>query len=252
MLCLVLNSEFFADSEKFVDEITERFPKIVSIMLNVNRKSTNVVLGDKYKLLFGKSVLEDELCRLKFKIAPEAFYQVNHDGAELLYGRAAELATNHAKNEGKPIIVDLYCGTGTIGLSMANKAQRILGIDIVEKSIECAKENAALNNIQNAEFCSTDAGYPENIKRCLCEHKIKLSDATVIIDPPRKGSTKELVDCLASLDVKKIVYVSCNPDTLARDCAWFVEANYEIGEVQPVDMFPRTGHVESVVCLSRK
>ena len=136
MLCLVLSGESLPCRDEFVRGVTERFPLIVSIMLNKNAENTNVVLGDKYTLLFGKPFIEDVLCGLKFKIAPEAFYQVNHDGAELLYSKAAELC--ECDNED---VIDLYCGTGTIGLSMAHRVSRVLGIDIVEKSIECAKEN---------------------------------------------------------------------------------------------------------------
>jgi 23S rRNA (uracil1939-C5)-methyltransferase len=131
---------------------------------------------------------------------------------------------------------------------MAHKSKKLVGIEIVESVVECAKQNAEYNGIDNAEFFCADAGNAENILNAMGGERPDV----VIIDPPRKGSTKELVDCLAELCVPKVVYVSCDPTTLARDCAWFKEAGYEIGEVQPVDMFPRTGHVESVVCLTRK
>ena len=128
----------------------------------------------------------------------------------------------------------------------------MFGIDIVKESIECAKENAKANKIENAAFACTDAGVPENIKNCLLENGIELSRATVIMDPPRKGSTPELIEFLAKEKVNKIVYISCNPDTLARDCKLFVELGYKMSDVLPVNMFPRTGHVESVVCLTRR
>ncbi len=247
MLCLVLNGKKMPCEEKFVAEINEKFPKITSILLNFNTKNTNVVLGSEYRLIFGKAYIEDVLCGLKFKIAPEAFYQVNRDGAELLYGKAAELA----ELDGKTTLVDLYCGTGTIGLSMARDAKRVFGVDIVNESIRCAEENAAANEIANARFLCADAGDAESIAKCLERENIKLSDATVIIDPPRKGSTPELISLLARENTPRVVYVSCNPDTLARDCALFTQLGYKMSEVYPVNMFPRTGHVESVVCLTK-
>ncbi len=247
MLCLVINGSSLPNGQEFASYVMNKFPEIVSVVLNKNTKNTNVVLGDEYTVLCGKGYIEDVLCGLKFKIAPEAFYQVNHDGAELLYAKAAELADIDKSTT----LIDLYCGTGTIGLSMAKRAKRVFGIDIIEGSIECAKENARANGIENADFACTDAGDPENIKKCLFERGISLSDATIIMDPPRKGSTAELIKFLANEDVKKIVYISCNPDTLARDCSLFVKLGYKMSDVQPVNMFPRTGHVESVVCLTK-
>ncbi len=248
MLCLVINGTSLPHSDELVRRIKASAPEVSGVLLNVNTKNTNVVLGEKFILLDGKDYIEDVLCGLRFKIAPEAFYQVNRDGAELLYSKAAELACLDGSNT----LVDLYCGTGTIGLSMASKAKRVFGIDIVEESIECARENARANGITNAEFAATDAGVPENIKKCLAENGILVADATVIMDPPRKGSTPELISFLAKEKVKKIVYISCNPDTLARDCKQFVELGYTMSDVLPVNMFPRTGHVESVVCLKRR
>ena len=244
MLCLVINGESLGDEESFAREISENFPAIVSIMINVNKENTNVVLGKRYRMLFGKSGIEDELCGLRFFISPDSFYQVNREGAELLYNKAAELADLR----GGEVLMDLYCGTGTIGLSMAHKAKMLCGIEIVVSAVECARENAERNGIANASFICADAGDKETILAAAGG----VRPDVVIIDPPRKGSTKELVECLADLCVPKIVYVSCGPDTLARDCVWFRECGYEIGSVQPVDMFPRTGHVESVVCLKRQ
>ena len=244
MLCLVLNGETLPDSEDFVRELTENFPSVTSILLNTNKENTNVVLGKKWKTLFGNDEIEDILCGLRFRISADSFYQVNRRGVELLYGKAAELADL----SGEEILVDLYCGTGTIGLSMAKKAKKLVGVEIVEGAVKCARENAERNGVKNAEFFCGDASSRDMILKCTGG---KTPDV-VVIDPPRKGSTRELVECLSSLDVRKIVYVSCNPDTLARDCAWFAEEGYAIGTVQPVDLFPRTGHVESVVCLTRK
>ncbi len=243
MLCLVTNGDSIPFSELFVSEMTEKFPNIVGILLSVNKKNTNVVLGDKFINLYGKSYIEDILCSLKFKIAPDAFYQVNHDGAELLYSLAADAA----ELTGNENIVDLYCGTGTIGLSMAHKVKSLSGVELVESAVECAKENAKSNGINNAQFICADASKKDII--LFAAGGIR-PDA-VIIDPPRKGSSRELAETLSELMVPKVIYISCDPDTLARDCVYFKEFGYNIGSVQPVDMFPRTGHVECVVSLCK-
>lgn len=244
MLCLVINGDNLSHSDELVSLVREKFPNVVGILLSINKKNTNVVLGDKFVTLFGRDYIEDKLCGLTFRVSADSFYQVNRDGAEMLYTLAGELAAL----SGGEVLMDLYCGTGTIGLSMASKAKKLIGIEVVSAAVNCARENAARNKIENAEFFCADAGDRETILRAAGG----VRPDVVVIDPPRKGSTKELVECLASLDVPKIVYVSCDPNTLARDCAWFREAGYSIGDVTPVDMFPRTGHVESVVCLTRE
>jgi len=247
MVCLVINADKLDIAAVFAKQVMEHFPAVTSVMLNVNKKNTNVILGDRFICIGGKDHIVDELCGLKFKISAESFYQVNRDGAELLYG----LAKYRAALCGKETVADLYCGAGTIGLSMADRAARIVGVEIVDEAVECAKENARLNCVENAHFFCGDVS---DTRGLLASAKDELGDFcpdVVLIDPPRKGTTRELVDYLDSLGVPKIVYVSCNPDTLARDCAWFAAAGYEIGEVSPVDMFPGTGHVESVVSLTR-
>lgn len=243
MLCLVINGRELLHSDVLVERVKEQFPCVVSIMLNFNCEDTNVVLGDEYKLLYGKEGIEDELCGLRFFIRPASFYQVNREGAELLYSKAREAASL----TGGEIIADLYCGTGTIGLSMAGKAKRLCGIEIEPSAVDCARENALRNNISNADFVCGDASDKGTILSAFGG----LTPDVVIIDPPRKGSTRELIDTLSELEVKKVVYVSCAPDTLARDLAYFLERGYRMSSVQPVDMFPRCGHVESVVCLTR-
>ena len=248
MVCLVINSDKMPLADIFAGELVEKFPSVTSVMLNVNKKNTNVILGDKFICIAGNDYITDELCGLKFKISAGSFYQVNRDGAEMLYG----LAKERAGLEGRETVADLYCGAGTIGLSMAKDCARIVGVEIVDEAVECAKENAKLNGIENAYFFCGDAS---DTRGLLASAKDSLGDFcpdVVIIDPPRKGTTKELVDYLDSLGVPRIVYVSCGPDTLARDCAWFAEKGYKIGEVTPVDLFPGTGHVESVVSLTRR
>ena len=243
MVCLVINGDTLPKGELFACELKEEFPSVASVMYNVNKKNTNVVLGKEFTLLFGRPYIEDELCGLRFKISPDSFYQVNRDGAEMLYSVAAE----RAELSGDQVLMDLYCGTGTIGLSMAKKARKLCGIEIVSAAVDCARENARENEIENAEFFCDDAGNGDVILRAAGGSRPDV----VVIDPPRKGSTKELVRTLSELSVPRVVYVSCDADTLARDCVWFREYGYEMGEVQPVDMFPRTGHVESVVSLTR-
>ena len=244
MLCFVTNGKSLPCEEKLTAEITDRFPDITSVILNENTENTNVVLGKHFRTLFGKGYIEDILCGLRFCISPDSFYQVNRSGAELLYRLAAE----KAELDGTQTLVDLYCGTGTIGLSMADKARSLVGIEIVESAVECARLNASENGVKNARFLCADAGVAENILKATDGNRPDV----VIIDPPRKGSTPELAKCLSDLQAPRIVYISCDPTTLARDCTYFKALGYTIGEVQPVDMFPRTGHVESVVCLTRK
>ena len=250
MLCLVLNGEKMPAEDKLCDEISKRFPEVVSVYVNVNTENTNVVLGETYRLLAGRDSIEDELCGLRFRIAPAAFYQVNRNACELLYGIAKE----KAELTGEETLLDLYCGIGTIGLSMADRAKEVIGIEIVEDAVTCAKENAARNRIRKAYFYCGDASDARKLLQTAeAEHGgLDAAHTTVVFDPPRKGSTPELIRYISERNFNRVVYVSCNPDTLARDCVIFRELGYEIGTVTPVDMFPRTGHVESVVCLKRQ
>ena len=248
MVCLVLNGYSLPDARSFIDALTAAFPQTVSVMLNFNTKNTNVVLGEEYRLLYGTPYIEDMLCGKLFRISPQSFYQVNHDGAELLYNIAAE----RTGMNGQGTLLDLYCGIGSIGLSMAERAERLVGIEIVESAVQCARENAARNGVQNAVFSCGDASDAEKLLDAAERDYGKIDADVVILDPPRKGSTPELITYLCNTRrVPRIVYVSCDPDTLARDCALFRELGYEIGTVTPVDMFPRTGHVESVVEIRR-
>ena len=247
MICLVINGKKLPDNEKFAKEVTEKFENIKSVMLSVNMKNTNVVLGDEFECIGGRDYIEDVLCDVRFRISAGSFYQVNREGAELLYGIAADLA----EPEGKTVI-DLYCGAGTIGLSMAKRAKRVVGIEIIDEAVKCANINAKINGIENAEFYCGDASDTEGLLESVEKKSgVKIDPNVVIMDPPRKGSTKELIEYLSRRNIGHVVYISCDPDTLARDCKWFKELGYEIGKVTPVNMFPRTGHVESVVCLTR-
>lgn len=247
MVCLVINGKSLPAEKELVRTLTERFPEVVSVWINQNLANTNVVLGDSYRLIGGKEKITDRLCGLDFAIAPAAFYQVNHDACELLYGIARE----KAGLTGGETVLDLYCGIGTIGLSMARNARDVIGIEIVEDAVKCATENAAQNGVANSRFFCGDASDAEKLLENAERERGEIKDAVVIMDPPRKGSTPELIRYLAKREYSKIVYVSCNPDTLARDCALFRKLGYSVGTATPVDLFPRTGHVETVVLMSR-
>lgn len=249
MVCPVLNGDALPNEQAFVDALRKKFQGITSILINVNKKSTNVVLGNTYRTLWGKSSLDDVLCGKRFRLAPGAFYQVNHDAAELLYGLAAEKARTGSKNG---LLLDLYCGAGTIGLSMAECFDEIIGIEIVPEAVRSAKYNAAQNGIQNAHFYCGDAANAESLLATAERERGRISPDVVVLDPPRRGCDRALLEFLAKREVPRIVYVSCGPDTLARDCAILRTLGYGISDVTPVDLFPRTGHVESLVCLQRQ
>ena len=248
LVTLVINGKQRPHVGQLADLLTQRFPNIVGVLLNHNTANTNLILGEKYTVVWGRDWLEDTLCGLRFAIRPAAFYQVNHDGAELLY----RIAREKANLKGEETLLDLYCGTGTIGLSMADAVHEVIGIEIVPDAVVCARENAARNGIGNASFFCGDASSTEGLLAPVFAERGKFSPDVVILDPPRKGSTPELLEYLASLDVPRIVYVSCDPATLARDAAYLARRGYTVGSVTPVDMFPRTGHVETVVLLSRQ
>ncbi len=242
MVCLVINGDSIPKKEDIIDRITAYSDKVKSIILNINRERTNVIMGKKCLTIYGKDHITDTLCGLNFDISPLSFYQINHDQTEKLYSIAKE----YANLTGKEFLIDLYCGAGTIGLSMADKAKRVLGIEIIPQAIENAKANALNNNIQNAEFICADASLAATDLT-----KKKTRPDAVIIDPPRKGCDSSVIDAICTMSPKRVVYVSCDPETLARDLALFKEKGYITEEVTPVDMFPRTQHVETVVLMSQ-
>ena len=250
LLTLVINDTKLHPkaSEGLVHGLVGKFPRLCGILLNINRENTNVVLGDKFVTLWGRDYLEDTLCGKKLRLSAGSFYQVNHDAAELLYNTAADMAGL----TGSEHLVDLYCGAGSIGLSMADRVADVTGIEIIPEAVECAKVNAALNGLDSdrARFFCGDASDARKFLSAA-EAGGAPSPDLAVIDPPRKGTTRELIAEISRRDIKRVVYISCEPETLGRDCAVFREFGYSIGEVQPVDLFPRTGHVESVVCLTR-
>lgn len=242
MITLVINGKELPFAEELINSFKEFLPNLKSVILNSNTDDTNVVLGKYSRTLYGEDSITDVLCDLKFMISPQSFYQVNRKGAELLYGKAAE----YAALSGDEVLLDLYCGTGTIGLSMAHKAKSLIGVEIVPKAIEDAKKNAKANGIENARFiCGDAAKAAETLKA------EGVSPDVIIIDPPRKGCDKSLIKTISDFNPKRVVYVSCDPATLARDLAVFAELGFKAEEITPVDMFPRTAHVECVVLMTR-
>lgn len=242
MVCVVANGAALHEEALLVEMLREAVPEITGVLLNINREKTNVVLGKTCRTLWGKDTITDTLCGLAFEIAPHAFYQVNRTQAERLYGKAAE----YAGLTGAETLLDLYCGTGTIGLSMAKNAKKLIGAEIVPAAVENARRNAERNAIQNAEFLCADAA---EAARILFERGEKPD--VIVIDPPRKGCDSALIATIAAMRPKRVVYVSCDPATLARDLKLFGESGYKTEAVTPADMFPGTAHVETVVLLSK-
>ncbi len=249
LLTLVVTSLNLPYADDMVKRITERFPDVVGILLNKNAESTNVILGEEYKTLWGRDYIFDTLSGVRLKIAAPAFYQVNHDAAEILYAKARELANPTPDDT----LLDLFCGAGSIGLSMARDVRELIGIEIVDSAVECARENAKANGITNARFFTGDATETELLlERAERELGKKITPDIIILDPPRGGCDERLIRFVASLSPKRIVYISCNPKTLARDIELFRSLEFDTDTVYPVDLFPMTGHVESLVCLERK
>lgn len=248
LVTVVINGEGLKNEQELVKRMTERFPEIVGLLVNQNKENTNVVLGDTYRTLYGRDHIYDTLAGVRLKITAPSFYQVNHSSAELLYAKAKELASPE-KND---TLLDLFCGAGSIGLSMADSVGELIGIEIVDSAVLCARENARNCGIDNAYFFTGDATETERLLM-NAEEKLgrKISPDIVILDPPRAGCDEKLVRFVAGLDPKRIVYISCNPKTLARDVVIFRNCGYDTDTVYPFDLFPCTGHVESVVCLTR-
>ena len=243
MCTLVLNEDKIEKEveEKFVEYITKRYSQIKTIIKNINSRNTNVILGDKNIVLYGNGYIYDDILGYKFKISNMSFYQVNPVQTEVLYLKAIE----YASLKGEETIFDLYCGIGTIGICASKKSKKLYGIETIKEAIDDARENAKINNISNAEFFVGDVEkkLPEFIK------KNNIKPDVIFIDPPRKGCDKTAIYTILNIVPKKIVYVSCNPSTLARDLKMF-EEKYDIKEITPVDMFPFTSHVECVVAMT--
>ena len=241
MVCLVTAQDNVPHLKELVKMLKTAIPGVKSVVQNVNKRSTNVILGEKTRLIAGAVTIKDKIGPLKFNISAQSFFQVNSEQAEKLYNTALEFADL----KGTETVVDLYCGTGTITLFMAQKARQALGIEIVPSAIRDAKKNAQANHIENADFLLGDAAVemPKLVAGGL-------RPDVVILDPPRAGCEERVLSAIVKVMPERVVYVSCNPATLARDLAYLHEHGFKIEKVQPCDMFSRTHHVETVVLLT--
>lgn len=242
MVVLVLRSPILPSKNNFVKALRKEHPEITTVVVNVNDKKTSMVLGEKEQAIYGPGYIEDELCGMKFKISPRSFYQVNPAQTELLYQKAIE----YAELSGKERVLDAYCGTGTIGMIAAPKAGNVIGVELNQDAVRDAVAGARKNQVENIRFYQGDAG----------DFMVKMADAgekvdVVLMDPPRTGSSEKFLSALVKLKPKKVVYVSCNPETLARDLKYLCGKGYRMKKGVGVDMFPFTKHVECVVALHR-
>jgi 23S rRNA (uracil1939-C5)-methyltransferase len=243
MVVIITRTADLPQKNKLVEQIIARLPKVKSIVHNVNSKRTNVILGEKTSTLWGNEVIYDYIGNVKFAISALSFYQVNPDQTQVLYEKALE----YANLKGEEAVIDAYCGIGTISLFLAQKARKVFGVEIVPEAIEDAKRNAELNGITNAEFAAGEA-------EVVIPKWYKEGNAAdvLVVDPPRKGCDEALLQTIIEMKPKKVVYVSCNPATLARDLRILVDGGYKTVEVQPVDMFPQTAHCEAVAKIDLK
>ena len=242
IMCVIVTSQNNIKNEKeLVNIIKNKYSEVKTIVKNINNKNTNVILGDRNIILYGDGYILDKLDKYKFKISTKSFYQINPIQTEKLYKKAIEFA-NLDKED---VLCDLYCGIGTIGIFASNKVKKVYGIEIVEEAIEMAKENAKLNNVDNIEFIAGDVEVA--FKKLLEEDEVK--PTSIIVDPPRSGLDNITINKILETEVKKLIYVSCNPATMVRDIK-LLEEKYIVKEIQPVDMFPYTNHVECVVAMT--
>jgi 23S rRNA (uracil1939-C5)-methyltransferase len=240
---LVTTAEPFAGKEELAAELMQRVPELVGVVQNINRRRSNVVLGDEMVLLAGRDYLMDELGGLKFRISPGSFWQVNPLQTEVLYATALQ----YAGLTGQETVIDAYCGIGSISLYLARHARQVIGVEVVAAAVTDARRNAQLNGINNARFFTGEA---EQVIPWLYQANGVKADV-IVVDPPRAGCDQRLLETIAAMEPQRVVYVSCNPSTLARDLAYLSRNGFAVREVQPVDMFPHTTHVECIVQIKR-
>ena len=242
LVCLVVNGQAIPRPQALIERLA-KIPGFATLVLSVNTKKGNAVLGDTFRTLYGPGYIEDTLCGLNFRLSPRSFYQVNHHQAQRLYQAAISLAGITKEDT----VLDLYCGVGTITLAMAAAAGRVIGVEVIPQAVEDARDNARRNGIDNAEFFCGDAG-----QAALELERQGIRADVIVVDPPRKGLNADTIEALSRFAPRRIVYVSCDPATLARDVALLKEKGYTLQSAQAADLFPRCAHVESVVTLSRK
>lgn len=243
MVVLVLGSPIMPSKNNFVKALRKAHPEISTVVLNVNNKRTSMILGEKESTIYGKGFIRDELCGCSFRISPKSFYQVNPIQTEILY----QTAIDFAKLTGKEEVIDAYCGIGTIGMVAAKHAKKVIGVELNADAVRDARMNAKENKMTNIEFRQGDAG---DFMVAMAEKGQKMD--VVFMDPPRAGSDEKFLSSVVKLAPEKVVYISCNPVTLERDLKYMVKHKYEVKKIQPVEMFPFTGHVETVVLLSQR
>lgn len=243
MVVFVVTDKIFPSKNKVVKALIEKHPEISTVVMNINKKTTSAVLGNQEIVLYGKGVIEDTLCDLRFQISPRSFYQINPVQTEKLYNKAIAFANL----KGDEVVLDAYSGIGTISLLASKHAKEVVGIEINKDAVKNAIVNAKINKIRNARFYEADAG---EFMVELANDKYKID--TVFMDPPRSGSDEKFLSSLVKLGPKQVIYVSCNPVTQATDLDFLTKRGYKVEKIQPVDMFPQTYHVETVVKLVKK
>ncbi len=243
MVVLVTRKPKFFKGEEIAEVIHEEIPEVVSVIQNINEEKTNVIMGEFERVLYGKSSIDDQLLGKTFQISAKSFYQVNTAQTEVLYQTAFEMA-QLSEND---VVVDAYAGIGTIGISLADRVKEVLGMEVIPEAVNDAKANAKRNGVENVHYF---IGKAEKIMPQWLREGIQ--PTVVFVDPPRKGLDASFIETTAAVKPERIVYISCNPATLARDLALFEEEGYVTKEVQPVDLFPQTTHVECVVLLERR
>ena len=242
LVCVVANGDALPHSDALADALRRADPGLAGVVLNINSRNTNVILGERYSTLWGRDWLEEELCQLTFRLSVPSFFQINRAQTERLY----DIALDFARLTGTETVLDLYCGIGTISLALAKRAGRVIGAEIVPQAVEDARENARRNGITNAEFFCGDAG---QVAHKLAEEGVR--PQVICVDPPRKGLAPDVPAILAGMASDRIVYVSCDPATLARDMERFAKLGYQAVRTQGTDLFPRTRHVETIILLSK-
>jgi 23S rRNA (uracil1939-C5)-methyltransferase len=242
LVCIIVNGTELPHDAALIRMLRDHCPFVVGVLYNINQEDHNIILGEQYQLLWGSAHLTDELLGQTFSLSVPSFYQVNHPQAEQLY----QIALSYAAFEGTETVLELYCGVGTISLSMAPNVKHVIGVEIIPEAVQNAKENALRNQIFNVDFFCADAG--DAAKRLLQEG---VSPDVIVVDPPRKGLDQAVIDSILLLSPVRIVYISCDPATLARDLKQLSQQGYVLDRVTAVDMFPRTKHVECVVLMSR-
>ncbi len=241
MVVLVGSKPEFPMKNRLTERLLSRFPEITTVVFNINPRKTSMLLGERNEVLFGSGYIEDELCGRRFRISAKSFYQINPVQTEVLYSKAMEYAALNEKSR----VIDAYCGVGTIGLVAAKTAGEVIGVELNGDAVRDAAANAVLNNAQNIQFIKGDAG---EFMEAMAQENEKAD--VVFMDPPRAGSDKKFLSSLVKLKPERVVYISCNPETLARDLLFLCEKGYKVKKIQPVDMFPMTNHIETVCLLT--